>query len=237
MAGYGGKEDGGYNEPSMAYKKAPSIEHYVKLRRADLGAEIEIAVIGGIDMLFFMEKELRKYGFDPEMIASVLDADPEAISEVSLQIMEKMIEAKNLAKAGQTHLTRRNLAIPDKLVNWLIACMLDALSWNDNLYIPRDLIVLIRERLSGSNPEYEQASNAHQRRRVAIDIGGQFKARGIKPSFRMLAGVLNVSPSTVMRWFPNRDFEEEIERRATWFDENGQMRDLKDIFRRPLQTK
>lgn len=237
MAGYGSKEDGGYNEPSMAYKKATSIEHYVKLRRTDPGAEIEIAVIGGMDQLFFMEEELSKFGFDPEMVASVLNADPEAISELSLQIMEKIIEARSLAKAGQTHLTRRGLAIPDKLVNWLVACMLDALSWNDDLYIPRDLIVLIRERLGGSNPEYEQASDAHLKRSAAITIGGQLKARGIKPSFRMLAGVLNVSPSTVMRWFPDGDFEEEIERVATWFDENGQMRDLENAFQRPLQTK
>ena len=237
MARCGSKDDGGYNEPSMAYKKAPSIEHYVKLRRTDPGAEIEIAVIGGMDQLFFMEEELSKFGFDPEMVASVLNADPEAISELTLQIMEKIIEARSLAKAGQTHLTRRGLAIPDKLVNWLVACMLDALSWNDDLYIPRDLIVLIRERLGGSNPEYEQASDAHLKRSAAITIGGQLKARGIKPSFRMLAGVLNVSPSTVMRWFPDGDFEEEIERVATWFDENGQMRDLKDAFRRLLQAK
>lgn len=237
MAGCGSKDDGGYNEPSMAYKKAPSIEHYVKLRRTDPGAEIEIAVIGGMDQLFFMEEELSKFGFDPEMVASVLNADPEAISELSLQIMEKIIEARSLANAGQTHLTRRGLAIPDKLVNWLVACMLDALSWNDDLYIPRDLIVLIRERLGGSNPEYEQASDAHLKRSAAITIGGQLKARGIKPSFRMLAGVLNVSPSTVMRWFPDGDFEEEIERVATWFDENGQMRDLENAFQRPLQTK
>lgn len=237
MAGYGSKEDGGYNEPSMAYKKEPSIEHYVKLRRADPDAEIEVRVVGGMDQLFFMEPELRKYGFDPSMIASILDADAKAISEVSLQIMEKMIEAKGLAKAGRTHLARRGLAIPDKLVNWLVACMLDALSWNDDLYIPRDLIVLIRERLGGSNPEYEQASDAHQKRWSAIIIGGQLKAQGRKPSFRMLAKFLNVSPTTVMRWFPDGDFEKEIERVANWFDEKGQMRSLNTVTRLPLQTK
>ena len=237
MAGYGSKEDGGYNEPSIAYKRAPSIEHYLRLRRTDPAAEIEVAVIGGMDQLFFMKGELRKYGFDPEMIASVLDADPGAISEVSLQIIEKIVEAKNLAKAGQTHLTRRGLAIPDKLVNWLIACMLDALSWNDDLYIPRDLIVLIRERLGGSNLEYEQASAAHEKRWSAIIIGGQLKAQGVDPSFRMLAKILQVSPTTVMRWFPDGEFEEEIARVSTWFDQNGQPRDLKDVVRRPLQTK
>ena len=233
MAEFGSRKDGRYNELSKSYKSEPSIENYVRLRRTDPAAEIEISVIGGMEQLFFMEAELRKYGFDPAMIASVLDANTEAIGELSLQIMEKMVEAKNLAKGGQTHLARRGRAIPDKLVNWLIACMLDALSWNDDLYIPRDLIVLIRERLGGSNPEYEQASNAYEKRWAAITIGAQLKAQGMKPSFRVLARILQVSPSTVMRWFPDGDFEEEIERVARWFDEDGQVRD----FKRPLQTK
>jgi hypothetical protein len=184
-----------------------------------------------------MEGELRKYGFDPEMIASVLDADPEAISEVSLQIMEKLIEAKTLAKAGQTHLTRRGLAIPDKLVNWLIACMLDAVSWNDDLYIPRDLIVLIRERLGGSNPEYEQASRAHEMRSNAITVGGQLLARGITPSFRMISELFGVAPSTVKRWFPDGDFLAEAQRRSAWFDEQGKLRPTEEVFGRPLRKK
>jgi hypothetical protein len=100
--------------------------------------------------------------------------------------MEKMIEVKALEKSGKTHLTRRGLAIPDKLVHWLITCMLDSLSWNDDLHIPRDLIVLIRECLGGSSPGYEQASDTHQKRWAAIEIGGQLKARGIEPSFRMI---------------------------------------------------
>lgn len=237
MADYGTDESGGFNAASRAYKYNPTIEHYVKLRRENPNSEIEVAVIGGMDQLLFMEPELRKFGFDPQMVASVLDADLEAISEISLQIMEKMIEARDLARSGQTHLTRRGLAVPDKLINWLIGCMLDALSWTDELYIPRDLIVLIRERLGGSNLEYEQASAAHQKRWSAIIVGGQLKAQGIDPSFRMLARLLKVSPTTVMRWFPDGEFDEEIARVSTWFDENGQFRDLKDIVGRPLQTK
>lgn len=237
MSGYGSEESGGYNELSKAYKKDPSIENYVKLRRANPKGEIEIAVIGGMEQLFFLESELRKYGFDPNLVASVMDADPEAISELSLQLMERMIEAKELAKNGKTHLSRRGLAVPNKLINWLIACMLDALSWNDDLYIPRDIIVLIRERLGGSNPEYEQASHAHEMRWAAITIGGQLQAQGIKPSFRMLAGMLNVAPSTVKRWFPKGDFKEEVERVSGWFDEEGKPRSAAGIVGRPLRGK
>src|SRR5690554_2129937 len=130
VAGYGSERNGGFNAASRAYKNSPTIEHYVRLRREDPETEIEVAVIGGLDQLFFMEPELRKHGFDPALVAGVLDADPEAISELSLQIMERMIEARNLTRAGQTHLGRRGLAVPDKLIKWLIGCMLDALSWN-----------------------------------------------------------------------------------------------------------
>ncbi|MBF0325500.1 MAG: hypothetical protein HQL42_10550 [Alphaproteobacteria bacterium] len=237
MSGYGGDEDGGYNALSKAYKKDPSLEAYVQLRRNYPDAEIEVSVIGGMDQLFFLEPEIKKYGFDPSLVASVMDADPEAISELSLQIMEKMVEAKKISRNGATHLSRRCLAIPDKLVNWLIACMLDALSWNDDLYIPRDLIVLIRERLGGSNPEYEQASHAHQMRWAAIMVGGQLQARGIKPSFRMLAGILNVAPSTVKRWFPAGEFAEEVERASHWWDEDGKMRPTEEVWGRPLRRK
>jgi len=201
MRGFGTTENGGFNEFSMAYKKDPSIKNYVKLRREDPDAEIEVRVIGGMDQLFYLEYELRRYGFDPLLVAAIMDADPEAISEISLQLMEKIIEARKLSKAGETHLVRRGLAVPDKLIDWIISCSLDSLSWNDYLHIPRDLIVLIRERLGGSNPEYEQATQVHGSKMNAACIGGQLKARGIIPTFKMLGRFIGVAPSTVKRWF------------------------------------
>lgn len=166
--------------------------------------------------------------------ASVV-ADPDAISKLSLQLMEKIIEAKSLSRSGKTHLARRGLAVPDKLINWLIACMLDGLSWNDELHIPRDLIVLIRERLSGSNPEYEQASHADEMRERAIAIGGQLMARGMTPSFRLISRWLGVAPSTVKRWFPNGEFVQEVEQSSASYDEHGERRPMK--FGRPLRKK
>jgi hypothetical protein len=175
-----GSDGDGFNEFSKAYKKDPSIENYVKLRRESPDAEIEVSVIGGMDQLFYLENELRQYGIDPQLVAGVMDADPADIGEISLQLMEKIIEARKLSNAGESHLIRRGLAIPDKLINWVITCSLDALSWNDELYIPRDMIVLIRERLGGSNPEYERASKAHERKMNAAIIGGQLKAQGVR---------------------------------------------------------
>ena len=237
MSEDGSDEDGGYNASSKAYKNNPSIEHYVNLRRENPDAEIEVAVIGGMEQLYFMEPELRRHGFDPALVASVMDADPDAISELSLQLMEKIIKAESLSGSGETHLARRGLAVPDKLINWLISCMLDGLSWNDELHIPRDLIVLIRERLGGSNPQYEQASHAHEMRWKAILIGAQLLALGTTPSFRMLAEALDVAPSTVKRWFPKGEFMEEVTTVSSWFDEDGRLRPGDELFSRPLRKK
>lgn len=230
-----GSGDEGFNEFSKVYKKNPSLENYVKLRRENPQAEIEVSVIGGIDPLFYMEHELRKYGIDPGLVAGTMDADSSAISEISLQLMERIIEARKLSKAGETHLVRRGIAVPDKLIDWIITCSLDALSWNDDLNIPRDLIVLIRERLGGSNPEYQQASKAHKHKGDAACIGGQLKARGITPTFKMLGDALGVAPSTVKRWFEPGEFERETDRWSRSFDESGKLIPL--IRRRPVAQK
>ncbi len=208
-----GSDDNGFNEFTKAYKREPSIENYVKMRRENPEAEIEIAILGGIEPLTYMESELRRYGIDPLLAASVMDADIKAIDELSLQLLERMIEANKLSQAGETQLTRRGRAIPGKLIDWLINCSLDALSWNDDLYLSRDLIVLIRERLGGSNPEYLQASRAHEKKRNAASIAGQLKVQGVNPTYKMLGEILDVAPSTVKRWFEPGEFERET---AVW---------------------
>jgi hypothetical protein len=143
---------------------------------------------------------------------------------LSLQILEKIISAKSLSKEGKTHLARRRLAVPDKLITWLITCMLEGLSWSDQLYIPRDLIVLIRERLGGSNSEYDKLVEAFEKRGHAELIGSRLKAQGIKPSIRMLSRILGVAPSTVKRWFPAGDFSKEVTKFSSFFDETGKSR-------------
>ena len=218
---FGTGKKGGFNKLTRAYKNDPSIENYLKLRRRYPKAEIEIAVLGGIEPLFYMEPELRRYGIAPDLVAGVMDADPIAISEISLFLMEKIIEARTLSRAGESQLSRRGRAIPDKLVDWLINCSLEALSWNDDLHIPRDLIVLIRERLGGSNPEYRQAAIAHEKKGNAALIAGQLKARGIKPTYKLLGSALDVAPSTVKRWFQPGEFEREAEWWSKSFDKEG----------------
>ena len=234
---YGSDEGGGFNEPSKAYKQNPTIENYVRLRRENPDAEIEVSVIGGFEQLMYMETELRRFGIDPTLAAGAMDANQAAIGELSLQLLEKIIEARSLAKVGETHLARRGRAIPDKLIDWLITCALDAMSWNDYPVIPRDFIVLIRERLGGSNPAYEQGSRVHQHKTDAAMIAGQLKAQGVKPTLKILGELLEVAPSTVKRWFAEGELEKETERWSRMFDEKGDLRPIKKPNSAPLHTK
>ncbi len=226
--------DGNFNVLTKAYKRNPTIENYLTLRRENPEGEIEVAIHGGIDQLYYMESELARYGISADEFVSVFDADNHAISRFSLFFMEKIVEARDLAKAGQTQLVRRGLAVPDKLIDWFITCSLDAMSYYDQLEMNRDLIVLIRERLGGPFPEYETGSEIHQKKQNAAIMGGALKAQGVKPSLRQIAKLMDVAPTTVMRWFEPGEFETAVERYAKWFNPDGTLRDFG--LNRMLQT-
>lgn len=223
---WGSKEDGGFNEPTLAYKLNPTMENYLALRRADPDAEIEVSASGGLDTLFGIEPELQKHGFDPSDIAAILDADHQAISKVALQCMEKLIVAKELAANGETHLVGRGVAMPLSLIDWIIMVALDAMSWTEKLEIPRDLIVLIQNRLGGVQGKYYRHRELRQRKHNALFLAGQMLARGGKPSIRQLARLLGVEASSVSRWFAEGEFERESQRFASWFDEKGKLKPL-----------
>lgn len=223
---WGVEEDGSFNELSLAYKRNPTMETYLALRRAHPDAGIEISASGGLDTLFQIEPELRKYGFDPADIAGILDANPDAISKVALQCMEKLIVAKELVAKGETHLVGRGMALPPSLVDWIIVVALDGMSWTDQLEIPRDLMVLIQNRLGGVRGKYFRNFELHERKQTALMIAGQMLARGDKPSIRGLARILGLEASSVSRWFEEGEFERESKDFAAWFDENGRLKPL-----------
>jgi len=219
---FGSSEAGGFNEITKKYKADPSIENYVRLRRGNPEAEIEVSMVGGFESMFYMREELARYGIDPELLGGILDADQDRISEMALRLMEKIIEARD-CRRRETHLIRRGLAIPEKLIDWIICCSLDALSWNDDLMTPRDLIVLVRERLGGSNLHYEKEGEIRQNKQNAGLIAGQLMARGVNPTFKIIGEALGVAPSTVKRWFGPGEFERERDVHAKWFDKDGNM--------------
>src|SRR5262245_13852451 len=157
---------GGFRALSRSYKSNPTIENYVTLRRKFPEETIEIAVTGGLDWVY--EHALKQFGISAELVVSVLDADQDAISELSLQLLERIIERRRVESSGKTHVVSRKLAIGDQLVNFLINMMLDSLDWNDHLCIPRDLIVLIRHQTGGGVGDWDKSEKLKEWKRKTL---------------------------------------------------------------------
>lgn len=193
----------GSSELTRAYKANPTIENYVSLRRGHPEEEIEVAISEALEWLFDNEDTLLQFGIVSDLVAAALDADQAAISELSLQLLELAIERKQEEKAGGTHLVSRKFVIGDELVNFLISLMLDALDWNNRLFIPRDLIVLIRYQIGGGrDADWERREAQEQSRfKVFVAICGLL-TDGKPLTIRAVAKRIGVSATTVMRWYP-----------------------------------
>jgi hypothetical protein len=160
----------GFTGITKEYKASPTIENYVRLRRLHPSDPLEVATTGGIEFLFSRENELRLQGIDPGLVASVLDADIDAQSELSLVLIELLIARSKKEAAGETHIVSRNKAISDKLVNYLIATALDSLDWNHELVISRELIVLIKHQLGIISSQYEvEESRTRKKEQSLVD--------------------------------------------------------------------
>jgi len=207
-----GREPVGFNAISKEYKASHTVENYVRLRRQRPKEEIEISTTGGIEFVFNFENDLREHGFDPGLICGLLDADPEVQAEISLQLLEMLLERAKLEKSGATHVVSRGKSISDSLVNYLIGCGLDALSWNDDLRITRELIVLIQHQLGVLNSKYEDELETRTKKSNATWVAAQLLAAGKTPTYRNIARAFGVQASTVMRWFPDGDLRTEAER-------------------------
>jgi hypothetical protein len=209
----------GFNDLTKEYKKSPTIENYVRLRREYPEGEVEVSTTGGVEFLSAQEKDLRSQGLDPDVVIRLFDADLGAQAEISLLLLQKIIERDNLHKSGETHIVSRKKVVSDTLSNYLIGCALDGMSWTDNLEVTRELIVLIKQQLGTLTSQYEIDQERLNRRSQATWIAAQLLNQGKPPTYRNIGRVLGVQASTVMRWFPDGDFIAEAEKLASFIKE------------------
>jgi hypothetical protein len=226
------------NAITREFKDNPTIENYVRLRRENPDVEIEPKIYGGLDHAYRLEDDLKRFGIDIRLYVYTLDADEAAISELSLKLLENMILAQSLERKGETHLSSRGKIIPDHLIDWLTCSMLDALSWTGSLYIPRDLIVLARSRLIPGQSDIEKTVDTRERKNQSAMIAGQMLVRKMKPSFRSVAKILGVQPSTVTRWFVSeQEFTDLARDWEQYYAPGGLHDELKEIKENVLRKK
>lgn len=226
---------GDFNDLSKAFKSNPTIEHYVQLRRSNPEVLIEVATSWSIDWLFANADILKQHGINPETMAGALDADPACISAISLKLMECLIEREAKESAGETHVQSRGNAIGNSLVSYLIAMMLDALDRNDEMHIPRDLVVLIKHQIGAERSSEDRAMEARNNRSNSTWIAALLRYQGQPGSIRQVARTLNLNPSTVARWFNDENtFEEEVQKQLSVLrsDMMAHVRERLDSYRK-----
>jgi hypothetical protein len=159
-----------FKELASKYVNLPSLDNYLRLRREIPEAEIDVAVFGGFEVLFALDSDLKKHGIDPDLVAGILDAFEPAIDKLSLRLMECLSVRSKIHKSGPKHIERRREAIRDALVDYLIVLMLEAMEWNKShpIVIPSSLIVLIRDRLCGPNPDWHEAYRSRRERECGV---------------------------------------------------------------------
>lgn len=192
------------------FDEDPSIENYVALRRFAPGCDMEIDQFARIDPLRSLAADLKKFGLDPVLVCGVLDGDDREMDKLCLQLLERLIERKQLVAERVTHLQSRGKGISDALIDHLIVVMLEAMQQHG--VDPRpSFVLLVRERLGGANTDIFKSHKKRESQDQAIFYGFQLRRRGAQPTICRVADKLGVQPSTVSRWFPDGDFLERVE--------------------------
>lgn len=225
-------ETGSFSELSKAFKANPALEHYLELRKSNPGKLIEISTSWALDWCFKNEHRLKELGIDMLDAVGSLDADEASTSRLSLRLIELIVERRAREREGETHLVGRGEAISDSLVNYLIAMMLDALDWNNEMTIPRDLIVLIKHQLNADKSAEHDAMKLANRKEAALSVGGLMIAQGKTVSIAKVAEAMGVQRSTVMRWFKGENYQQKA---TEWFRMMDGFRkgDWSDVFPNP----
>jgi hypothetical protein len=122
--------------------------------------------------------------------------------------LEKICERKELEKSGKKHLLSRGMAISDSLIDFLIWGALEA-SITCGMPIPRDLFILIRERL-GTAASNQMQADLHQKRSDAVQAAVMLILEDKQPTMRALGRILGVAHTTVADWFRDESLADHL---------------------------
>ena len=129
--GLSGERRALFKQLVVAYRREPTIESYIQIRRKFPEVEIQISQFGGIDALFALQEDFEKQGVHPELVAAALDSDEPSLDALSLHLLECLVARSKLPRDGVGYIEKRRSAISDAMVNYLISLMLEGLDWHD----------------------------------------------------------------------------------------------------------
>jgi hypothetical protein len=194
------------------YWKDRNIQNYLEIRRNFPEIDIQVSLFGGLDPILSIQQDLEKQGIDFDLVVYALDGDEVDIDALSLHLLECLVARSKLPTTGPGHIQKRRSAISDTTVNFLIVVMLEAMDWHEEVSrVPGSLTVLIREQITGMQPDLFGSWMTSKKRNDAAHIVAQLCRPGRQMPVRKLAQLAGVSRSTAARWLSDRQFQESVD--------------------------
>lgn len=209
-----------FKKTVVDYRRSPTLENYLRVRRDFPEVEIQIGKFGGLDAVLTLEDDFRKQGIDPDLVAACLDSDEPSIDALCLRLIEKLVEREHISGDTPGHIEKRRAAISDTLVKYLIVIILESFDWNEvEVRIPASLVVLIRHQLTGTNPDLHASSLARgQKHQLAIAVAQMLKP-GNKLTINKLASMAKIPRIRAARLLKDEDFKQWLELARGWVAE------------------
>jgi hypothetical protein len=194
----------------VQYRKDPSIENYLCVRREFPEVEIQLDQFGGPDAVWNLEDEFKKVGLETKFISGVLDFHEPAVDTFCLRLLE-MLMARGKLKHYNSDWKSFPMPISDAMVAYLIVTMLEAFDRHsdEEVRVPTSLVVLIRHQLFGKKKHLHVAHRTKTRRGEALHKVAKCLKPGEELSIKKLMRMADLPKTTAARWL--RDgFEHEV---------------------------
>ena len=181
----------------FAFRDEPTLENYLKLRRKYPNQEFDFSTLPGLDWIHKNEALLAKWNLTADLVSGATRGEEQAISELSLRLLERLLEREVAIQQGETQLVGRGDAIATSFVNFLIGVILDGMSLPGALKRgPQDFLFLIKYQLGicvigDSQAAYESDC----KRQDAVFRGAEMIERDGKTSIRAVAKMMGVHVS------------------------------------------
>jgi len=227
--------DGGVSAPQIIELggERPEISDFLEFSSKYEGVPFRsLWTFGGVEFAFNYEEDFTKTGISGDILARCVDADSEAIRFVCKAILISLSEAKTLFKEGNTQLASRGLTLNPAATKAFILASLDAKERYQVDEIIPELYFLLSQVLFPGKPEAEKVERSNNLGTMSTFIAWAYKHKHNNyPSYRTLAKLLDVEPSTISRMFESRvEFEKSVDRHGGFGTDPSTHVALKNIY-------
>jgi DNA-binding MarR family transcriptional regulator len=196
-------------------KEWPSIKKFLDFSERYAGVPFRsLSNFGGLEFVFAYEAHFEKIDVTGDTLAACMDGDVDAIRNVCRKILASLDCARELKERGEAHLVSRGVVVNSTAVKAFILAALDARERYQKSEVIPELYFLLAQVLFPGEPDAEKArKNSELKEWASLVAWGYHHKHGRYPSYRKLANLFRVAPSTISRLYESQaDFEDSARR-------------------------